>query len=159
MNEAEIQEYASWVRDRPPSNKVRRLILGLEAFVQVVNQNSDGWPYWSLASKSATKLTDWLLENRVAIRADRKGVMNVDQKLFVSFIRPIKTLCKKRELPFPQAAFDGLGEAEPYRYKPYSSSDLDDEAYEVGKWVDGTWDRVAVVQTETMAKTLAAVLN
>lgn len=63
----------------------------LSAFKDVVNANSDGWPYWQLASKASTGLIV-ILENK-----DEEPT----ERAFNAAVGRVKALCTKYKLPFP----------------------------------------------------------
>ena len=55
MNESEIEEAAHKFAGHSVMSKATKF---LSEFCREVNAHSDGWPYWSVASKAADKLMD-----------------------------------------------------------------------------------------------------
>src|SRR6266702_7443697 len=55
LNESEIEEAAYKFARHPILSKATKF---LTEFCREVNTHSDGWPYWSVASRSANKLMD-----------------------------------------------------------------------------------------------------
>lgn len=91
----------TWDIDRAMADHAKHPVLGpatrmLGVFRDTVNQNSDGWPYWTAARKAASKLM-YLIEvgdtnrGRTATEAEFKKAQT-----------PLKTFCTKHNLPFPR---------------------------------------------------------
>lgn len=85
MNEWDIEE----AKDRHESHPV----LGpatrtLKHFMDIVNANSDGWPYWSAAPKAARKLMELIQNPATATEAAYRKALT-----------PIRTLLTKNNLP------------------------------------------------------------
>ena len=77
----------------------------LSNYRNVINRNSDGWPYWSGGTKPASKLTE-LLEAAVAHRRQSWDPDYVEPTLkdVVATYRPMKALLTKRLPDVDQAA-------------------------------------------------------
>lgn len=92
MNEYEIREARErWsTSDHPVMKPATR---ALYAFMQTVNDNSDGWPYWRPASKAATKLM-------ALVDGDRFDDERVDAtpKALRAALTPIKSFLTRKGL-------------------------------------------------------------
>jgi hypothetical protein len=66
----------------------------LNNYLRIVNSNSDGWGYWRAGTRAATSLCSF-----VESKSD-------DEAAYSKAIRPIKSLCTRRNLPHPNE--DGI---------------------------------------------------
>lgn len=65
MNEMEINEAASLLRHKPVYGPAA---IYLQDYMYLVNENSDGWPYWSAGSKAADSLSAIVQEGMHLLR-------------------------------------------------------------------------------------------
>jgi hypothetical protein len=91
MNQSDIETAANNHHDCPNVRKGFRLLLLL---MHEVNQQSDGWAYWSAPSKSAEKLMD-LLRTAGNLWYDTHG--KISDADFRKAITPIKTMVTKQK--------------------------------------------------------------
>lgn len=75
------------------SSLTARYAAYLARWVCVVNENSDGWPYWKAGAKAAEGLSD-LLYAAVSTRTEP------DEKLLKKALTPMKSLATRKGLPF-----------------------------------------------------------
>jgi hypothetical protein len=99
MNEYEVDRAKATIDERAP--EIAPYAQYLRDWVDVVNSNSDGWPYWKAGSRCAGKLQE-LLERAVkAIRDGRDEDMPSEAELRRS-LAPIKSLATKKGLRAPE---------------------------------------------------------
>jgi hypothetical protein len=97
MNQAEIEMMAA---NRHACPNVKKGVKLLYAFMQAVNDQSDGWPYWNVASKSAAKLME-LLSTAGNSWHDTRGTITEKQlKDAITPIRRMVTAQQKKSDPF-----------------------------------------------------------
>lgn len=103
MNEWEIEEALRLAKTRPSVQEFLPYVQFLSDWKDVVNANSDGWPYWSGAVKVAKRL---IVEVENLVHYIRYGIhapthLNVtvpDHKRFRSALSPIKGFATKHKL-------------------------------------------------------------
>jgi hypothetical protein len=116
-NEYEIADILDGAAHAPDKRVVAHALV-LARWVNIVNQNSDGWPYWRAGAKAGEKLSD-LLARAVGhhSRPDRdslpRGASWWDPYVptdaeWRATLTPMKTLATKRGLPSPLAVLEGL---------------------------------------------------
>lgn len=88
MNESEIDDAVRKYRDHPVLGKATQL---LSKFRDLINSNSDGWPYWKAGSAAARQLMTMIGSPDTATEAQLKKAMV-----------PIKSLCTRHKLKFPE---------------------------------------------------------
>ena len=97
MNEHEIDEALKWFRRNSIAAKAARL---LSDYRHIVNENSDGWPYWVAGTKPAEKL------QRLIQSQDPRGRSLSPPELVMDDLRealkPIHAFCKQRNLRYPR---------------------------------------------------------
>lgn len=94
MNQYEIEETASRPHDCPNVRKGVQLLLKL---MQSVNEQSDGWAYWSAPSKSAEKLQELLKTAGNLHHGTHGKISAADLKKAVAPIRSMVTRQKKKQ--------------------------------------------------------------
>ena len=97
MNEYEIQEALDIVKSHAP--EIAPYAQYLHDWVGVINQNSDGWPYWRAGRAAADKLGDAVQKAVNAIRG--RGEMPTEKELKAGLI-PIKSAATRHNLPAPE---------------------------------------------------------
>jgi hypothetical protein len=104
LNEWEIDELA----DRFDATSARGYACQyLRAYKTIVNENSDGWPYWR-AGTSVAELLEEIASGRVAANDESIG----------RAVRRIRRFCTRRALPSPDIAWTSVGASSPVR-PPY----------------------------------------
>lgn len=87
MNEMDIAAAVHRHRGHPVLARATKL---LEQFKDIVNENSDGWPYWSPAPRAAKKLMELIQKPDTATEV-----------AFKKALTPIKTFCTRHKLQPP----------------------------------------------------------
>ena len=95
FNEYEIQEMAHRAQANPELAPFGQIAL---RYVDIVNSNSDGWPYWSAASKSASRFLNSLHKLTTPHRYRYNEPMPTTADLRKA-LAPMKALLTKRGLP------------------------------------------------------------
>lgn len=97
MNEGEIDYAVEVIGERTP--EYSRYAKYLRDWKDVVNDNSDGWPYWKAGGKAAERLMDCVLRvQRIALHG---GAELPTEKEFRASLTPIKSLATKHGLTAP----------------------------------------------------------
>jgi len=97
MNQYEIE---SAFRSRHDCPNVRRGVNLLHALMRSVNEQSDGWAYWTAPSRAAAKLIA-LLETAGRVSYGTRGTITADQlKAAVTPIRRMVTVQKQRQAKY-----------------------------------------------------------
>jgi hypothetical protein len=96
MNEYEIDEVLERTRRHLP--EIWPYAKFLSDWRDVVNGNSDGWPYWKAGSQCAEKLMDMLKEADAALR---RGNGTASPEAFAKTLTPIKSFATRKNLPCP----------------------------------------------------------
>ncbi len=96
MNEWEVQDAVAMHRGKPIIGEATEL---LRKFVDLVNENSDGWPYWSAGPKAAKKLME-LIQSQ-DIRGRSVAPPKLTEADLKKAVTPIKSFCTRHNLPFP----------------------------------------------------------
>lgn len=96
MNEMDIEDAVINYREHPVVGQASRF---LSRFAEMINQNSDGWPYWRQPVKAAEQLMSMIESHRVALREHRPSPATPEA--FKKALRPIKAFCTKHNLPMP----------------------------------------------------------
>lgn len=91
MNEYEIERAVERLQISAPD--VAHYAGFLKNWVDIVNENSDGWPYWKAAGSSAVKLMKLVQD------AERGSV--APEADFKKALTPIKSLATRKGLPQP----------------------------------------------------------
>lgn len=120
MNESEIDD----ALDIVGRNKPRFLpyVKFLSDWRHIVNQNSDGWPYWKAGAQTAVRLMEGVERIVESIRSrntSEPSTRDLDRTL-----TPIRIFAKKHKLPVPIIG----GEAAEKASKPASDDDTEDPA-------------------------------
>ncbi len=89
MNESEIEEAAERYAEHPVMGPATRTLANLR---DMVNANSDGWPYWRKPKQAAAKLMDLIQQG---IRHDREAYQlprtpDVTAEQYKAALRPVK---------------------------------------------------------------------
>ncbi len=87
MNESEIDHAADKYRTHPILGKATQLLY---KFKDLINDSSDGWPYWKPAIASARKLMELI----------QKPESATDDALKKAIV-PIKSFCTRHKFQFP----------------------------------------------------------
>lgn len=122
MNEHEIDQALEIVGQHAP--EFLKYVKYLSDWRDTINQNSDGWPYWSAGTRPAGKLQDLVAQLMNSIRG--RGVAPSTKDLDRS-LTPIKSFATRQKLPAPV-----LGKVE----EPYEDVIKDDMEF-VG-WIEET---------------------
>ena len=96
MNEGEVQEYASRFAKHPTLGPATKF---LKDFMEMVDQNSDGWAYWSPAPTAADRLMT-LIEKYSPYGHNQPAEPPTMAEVRKT-LAPIKSLCTRRKLPCP----------------------------------------------------------
>lgn len=98
MNEYDVQNALRMIEMRRPEYKPYADYLA--QWIEIVNDNSDGWPYWKAAGQSAKKLMDLL---QIVVGSIRRGTSEglPDEQEFKRALAPIKSLATRKNLPAP----------------------------------------------------------
>ena len=100
MNEWDIEQAVSLHRNHPILSKATKLLQDL---MNLTNQVSDGWPYWSKPCRAARKLQELIQANDPRTKKwDAPEVTEADLKRAVA---PIKTLLTKEAAVFARAGY------------------------------------------------------
>ena len=105
MNEFDIERAVAQHRNHPVLGKATAT---LKAFMDTVNANSDGWPYWSAAPRSAKKLMELIqLGDELAMDrlwGDKRTAAEaaITEVALKKALVPIKALCTRHGLAFPR---------------------------------------------------------
>lgn len=98
MNEWEIEEAADRYRNHPVLGPATKTLLSL---VEVVNRNSDGWPYWRLPSGAAAQVMAMIERDGTArYRFDETRADATAEELRRAYA-PLKAFRTKTGLQFP----------------------------------------------------------
>ena len=95
FNESQIQEMAHRAQSNPELAPFGKIAL---RYVEIVNSNSDGWPYWKAASKSAARFLQSLHKLTMPHYYRYNEPMPSIAELRKS-LAPMKALLTKRGLP------------------------------------------------------------
>lgn len=107
---------------RSSDKRIVAYALVLARWVNIVNENSDGWPYWKAGAKAGEKLSDLMARVTGRVygtqpgRDGRSEYVYGDQsyvptdKELAATLTPMKTLATKRGLPSPLAVLEALAE-------------------------------------------------
>lgn len=99
MNEHDIERMVFVAEQDAP--EILPFAKYLADWVDIVNGNSDGWPYWKPASSCAGKLMELLNEARTSLRT--RGELP-PRELFVKSLSPIKRFATTKGIPQPDLA-------------------------------------------------------
>lgn len=108
MNEYEIDNAVELLTSEAP--EVAPYAMYLQHWKNIVNENSDGWPYWAAASKAASKLQTLIDKSTKIVRGWDRGEHPTEGELRAA-LTPIKSLATKHKLPQPE-----LGTVNTYRF-------------------------------------------
>ncbi len=98
MNEWEIEEAADRYRNHPVLGPATKTLLDL---VEVVNRNSDGWPYWRLPSRAAAHVMAMIERDGTArYHFDETRADATAEELRRAYV-PLKAFRTKTGLQFP----------------------------------------------------------
>lgn len=97
MNEHEIERALELVEERLPD--VAPYARFLLDWKDVVNANSDGWPYWKPASRAAHRLMEGVSDAVDSLRDSRKSPPSADD--LRRALTPIRSFATKHGLPAP----------------------------------------------------------
>ncbi len=115
MNQWEIEELANRFAKHPVLGEAARF---LNDYKDVINGNSDGWAYWSIASQAARKLVTLLeqaAQNRHLPLANQHAAATAaDVKKAVV---PIKSFCTRKNLPCPRPPYEPVPPLPPLRHE------------------------------------------
>ena len=115
-NEMEIEEICALL-ERTGDKQLMDYALVMGHWVNVVNSNSDGWPYWRAGASCADKFSDllcraagrdytWNRENHRGQTYIRPGQWRPDPAEIDKAIRPMKACATKHKLPSPLAPLE-----------------------------------------------------
>ena len=98
MNQGDIEAAYSNHHDCP---NVRKGVALLHSLMQAVNEQSDGWAYWSPPSKAAEKLWELLKTTGNLLYGNTHGTITADQlKQAITPIRRMVTAQKKKQAKY-----------------------------------------------------------
>jgi len=97
MNEGEIDHAVEVFRERAP--ELLPYVQYLADWRDVVNENSDGWPYWQAGRKAADRLVALVSKGMDAIRGS--GEMPEASEM-AKALAPIKSAATRFNLPKPE---------------------------------------------------------
>lgn len=93
MNQMDIEVAVESCEDHPVLGPATRFLM---AFMEAVNEQSDGWPYWTPARKASSKLQELLTYNTGAWYTPC-SVVEATLKDVEKTLAPIKSLVTKTE--------------------------------------------------------------
>lgn len=100
MNEGEIDEAVQIVGER--AQEYFPYVQYLSDWRDIVNRNSDGWPYWKAGAACASKLMDLTADLMNFIRFDYGSTRKAPGlKAFQAALTPIKSCATRHKLPAP----------------------------------------------------------
>lgn len=123
MNESEIDEALEIIGKYAP--RFLPYVKYLSDWRDIINQNSDGWPYWTAGTRPASRLQELISAIMSKIRgrgAAEPSIRELDRAL-----TPIKSFATRKKLPAPVLG----GEEE-------ASEDVIKDDMEFVAWVEGT---------------------
>lgn len=113
MNEGEIDEALDIVGAR--AQEYLPYVQYLSDWRDVVNQNSDGWPYWKAGAACASKLMDLVKDLMNFIRYHYGSTEKAPSlKAFQAALTPIKSCATRHKLPVPELEKEGRKRPKPY---------------------------------------------
>lgn len=124
MNDSEIDEALDVTRDRAP--EYLPYVKYLSDWRDIINQNSDGWPYWKAGYHCASRLME--LTSQLMDGFRDRGTPRPKVKEFDRALTPIKSCATRHKLPVPV-----LGQDDAYVSEGAPKDDLEFVA-----WVEGT---------------------
>lgn len=97
MNEGEIDQMVEFTKY--DAQEYAPYAQYLSDWRDIVNENSDGWPYWKIGAGAATKLMEALqaLQDSHRFRGEAP-----DDAQFRKALTPIKSFATRRGLPSPE---------------------------------------------------------
>ena len=101
MNTFEIDRLANFHKNHAILGKATKF---LQAFRDLVNDNSDGWAYYQAASKSADKLMRLIAAYSKAVytsTSDSADLSKLTEQMVNRTLTPIKAFCTKHEWECP----------------------------------------------------------
>lgn len=97
MNEYEIQESLDIVKNHAPD--IVPYAQYLQDWVDIINQNSDGWAFWRAGRAAGDKLGNAVQKAVNALRG--RGEMPTEKELKAG-LTPIKSAATRHNLPVPE---------------------------------------------------------
>ena len=97
MNEHDIDDMVDLTAQHAP--QFERYARYLADWKDVVNSNSDGWPYWKAGSACAAKLSAALQDVRDSLR---NGTPMPSEAVFKKALSPIKAAATRHGLEVPE---------------------------------------------------------
>lgn len=104
MNEHEIDEAVLIVKEYAP--EFLPYAKFLSDWRDIINQNSDGWPYWSAGTRPSGALQELVAKLVDSIRGAR-GTVAPSAREFVKALTPIKSFATRKNLPVPVLGGEG----------------------------------------------------
>jgi hypothetical protein len=99
MNRDEVSDAAQLHAGKPIIGEATAL---LARFVELIDDNSDGWPYWSKGPKAAKKLMELIQSQDVRGRAWDDPCPKLTEDDLKQAVRPIKAFCTRHKFTFPR---------------------------------------------------------
>ena len=97
MNDYDVAMARQMHADKPVIGKAVEL---LSRFVDLINENSDGWAYWVKGPRAAKKLMELIQSQDMRGRSTPcPAVTEADYKVA---IRPMKSFCTRQGFTFPE---------------------------------------------------------
>lgn len=147
MNQWEIEERAVHFANHPVLGEATRF---LNDYKDVINANSDGWAYWSIATDAAKKLVELVYEGtRPEHLLRRDEIKRFTQADVKKAVIPIKSFCTRKNLPCPRAPYAPIPAPEPVQYKGIVDGMTQSEAQKVLAYATanlGAWATFSVSQ-------------
>ena len=105
MNEYDIDRALEVVRQHAPEFFI--YVKYLSDWRDIINQNSDGWAYWSAGTRPASNLED--LISKLMHSISGRNVEEPSVKEFYKALTPIKSFATRHKLPAPVLGGGGSG--------------------------------------------------
>lgn len=98
FNEPEIDQHVRRFASHPILGRATRL---LSEYRHEVNNNSDGWAYWKIAARAASKLMTLIEKANLQGFHYNPSYVEPTEADLRTAITPIKTFCTKHNLTMP----------------------------------------------------------
>jgi len=129
MNEHEIDRALDLVGQYAP--EFLPYVKYLSDWRDIINQNSDGWPYWSAGTRPSGALQE--LVTKLVNSIQSRGSVAPSAREFEKSLTPIKSFATRKKLPVPV-----LGGEESGSSRPTSPSPMIKDDAKFVLWVEGT---------------------
>ena len=98
MNRSDIEEAVERHAGKPVLARATKF---LKDFQEMIDDHSDGWPYWAPPVRSADKLMT-LIEDYHPWKRDSRPICLPTEADLKKAITPIKSFCTRKKLPCPK---------------------------------------------------------